>query len=261
MTIIYWNTHNIQDLKIIEELLKNKKPDILFLSEFDISILISNISTLTNLNYEISYNPGCDKIVTIKNINIHLEPSLQSTDFTVYYYKKNDIHIISLHLPSQLHRHMDDLKETIREFRLEIDNEIGNSLDTKILVIGDFNVNPYETPMINFDGFLASNAKFGRKTIKRRVTKSTYYNPTWKLYASEKFPGTKFYNRPSGSSYDITEFHYLDQVVLSRAFLDEVKDDKIYVLEKTKNIDLINKKTNRIIKGIDHLPLVYQFNF
>ncbi|MEQ8475512.1 hypothetical protein [Fulvivirga sp.] len=259
MKIIFWNTHSAKDISIIEEILITENPDILFLAEFDRSIIENDPEFLSNIGYELALNPGCDRITTISNTQIKIQPSLQSSHFSVFKCNDPELHIIAIHLPSQMWRHMDALKEYIRDFRIEIDTEIGDSIDEKILIIGDFNVNPYEKPMVDFDGFLASNAILGRKKIKRNKTRSTYFNPTWRLYSTKNFPGTKYFERPSGSSYDILEFHYLDQVVLSRALAEEIQNDEIYVLERTNNKELLISESNKLCTGIDHLPLVYKF--
>ena len=259
MKCIYWNTNDIKAFDRIEDLLNHKSPDLLFLSEIKSSFIEVNHSTLLKLGYEYYENPGCDRVSIIKKVDLPTELKLQNYYYTVIRIINTDTFFVSIHLPSQMFQHMKALKEFIRDFRNDIDIEIGSSLEKKIVVIGDFNVNPHEDPMIDFDGFLATNSTNSRKTITHLGKKrATYYNPTWQLYSRKQFPGTKAFNRPSGSSYDILEYHYLDQVVISQYLLSNILNDTIEVIEKTDNFIFYNDGKNKII-GSDHLPLLYQF--
>ncbi len=261
MTSIYWNTNNISTFTEIESLLTHYSPDLLFLSEISDELIENNKNNLTKLGFEHFENPGCERVLIIKKISLNVDLKIQNYYYTSIIDKKTDTCFISIHLPSQMFQHMDGLKEFIRDFRFEIDVEIGSSLEKNIIVIGDFNVNPHEKPMIDFDGFLATNSINSRKTITHLTKKrTTYYNPTWKLYSRTKFPGTKSFNRPSGSSYDVLEHHFLDQVVISQHLLSSIIEEKIEVIEKTKNIDFYDEKKNKSIVS-DHLPLLYQFKF
>lgn len=156
---------------------------------------------------------------------------------------------------------MEALRDNLRSFRNRLDTEIGNSSEKSILIIGDVNVNPYEPAMINFDGFMATNTTNGRKMIKSIDSsdgREPYYNPSWRLYSKSDFPGTKKFPRPSGSSYDIIEFHLLDQVLISNKMKDNIEIDEIDIIISTTNYKLLNKKYNRVDYS-DHLPLLYQF--
>ncbi len=259
MKFIYWNSKKHNDISTILEILIQESPDILFLAETDESLVTSHISDLKLNNYEHFENPGCTRIVIIKKISLKLSLSRQDTYYSALKDHLNDVTIISVHLPSQMFQHIDALKSFIRDFRNEIDNEFGDSLDKNILLIGDFNINPYEKPMIDFDGFSASNSKNLRKEVVHlKAKKSLYYNPTWTLYTKNHFPGTKYYRRPSGSAFDILEHHFLDQVIMSYSMSKKIAYESIDVLEKTKTKIFFNTTSNEVILS-DHLPLIYEY--
>jgi exonuclease III len=259
MKIIYWNTHSTQSIEIILEIVRQEYPDFFFLSEIDDHILEESSETLNSVGFEFFPNPGCNRVSIIRKKEIETNLDLQNEYFTTIRLPQYDLYIISLHLPSQMFQHMDGLKEFIRDFRLEIDSEIGCSTEKNILVIGDFNVNPYEKPMIDFDGFLATNYCHSRKLITHLgKSRSVYYNPTWQLYSKKNFPGTKYFPRPSASSYDIIECHFLDQVVISQHLLNKIISETIQVIENTENFTLFSSE-RKSISGSDHLPLSYQF--
>lgn len=257
---IYWNTKNIQLIDRIIDILKFETPQLFFLSEINSQLIENSQIKLDSLGYEYFPNPGCDRIKILKQKSLKASLNLQDSFYSVIKINDFNTYVISIHLPSQYFRHMDCLKDFIRNFRLIIDSEIGSSLIEKILIIGDFNVNPFEKPMIDFDGFLATNSINSRSHVTHSSkTKATYYNPTWQLYSRKHFPGTILFKRPSGSSYDILEFHFLDQVVISNKLLKSITEEHISVIEETMNFSFLSK-TNKKISGSDHLPLSYQFN-
>ncbi|MEJ5143857.1 hypothetical protein [Sphingobacterium sp. MYb388] len=259
MKLIYWNSKKQSDFLTIMNILVEEKPDILFLSETDEIIIFNNIGNLKVIGYEHFENPGCKRVIIIKKVELKLSLSFQSTYFTSVKCLNNNINIISVHLPSQMFQHMDALKSHIRLMRKDIDSEIGTSSQADIIIIGDFNVNPFEKPMIDFDGFSASNSINLKKEVTHlKEKKELYYNPTWKLYVNNSFPGTKYFKRPSASSFDILEHHFLDQVVLSYSLSKKITQEHISVLEETPTKAFFDKVKRSILES-DHLPLIYEF--
>lgn len=261
MKIIYWNTNNIEELLQILDICNSENPDIFFLSEIDENILEKETELLDNNNYIHLSNPGSSRVSIIVKKGIDIELGLQNKYYTNVKLPKLDLDIISLHLPSQMFQHFDALKEFIRDFRKDIDINIGIPNEKRILLIGDFNVSPFDKPMIDFDGFSATNSTNSRQSITHLgKKKAVYYNPTWKLYSNSDFPGTKYFKRPSGSSYDILEHHFLDQVVISTKLSSELKNENIKVIEKSQNYTYYNLGSNVIVES-DHLPLCYEISF
>lgn len=264
MKLIYWNTHGFKEFEVYKELLIDYSPDIFFTSETNEDLFLDLSSTFESVGYVHIENPGCERIKIFIRNNLTCDLGIQSKFYSTIIV--NDITIISVHFPSQMNHHMDALRNNLRRFRNIIDEEIGSSTEKSILVIGDVNVNPYEPAMINFDGFMATNSISARKSIKSidDERREPYYNATWRLYSDNIFPGTKKFPRPSGSSYDIIEFHLLDQVLTSFKFREIIESDEISIITKTSNYNLLNNKTykNKKIYKIDysdHLPLFYKF--
>ncbi len=260
MKCVYWNTKSIEYLQLIIDILVCECPDVFFLSETHLEFLVINEAHFFKLGYEIFSNPGCERVKILKKMNVDVELSVQSKYYTSIKDKNTETYIVSIHFPSTMFQHIDGLKKFIRNFRNEIDSEIGDSLNERILIIGDFNVNPFEKPMIDFDGFLATNSPNGRKEITHLdESRSSYFNPTWKLYSRGHFPGTMHFKRPSGFSFDILEFHYLDQVVVSQKLKSDLVYERIEVIERIGETNFFDVKKNAII-GSDHLPILYEYN-
>ena len=259
MKFVYWNSKKHSNFSVILEILIQESPDVLFLAETEVAVVASNIKSLADNDYEHFENPGCDRIIMIKKIALKVSLSKQSTYYSAIRDHSKNVTVISVHLPSQMFQHIDGLKSYIRGFRSEIDVEFGDSLTENILIIGDFNVNPFEKPMIDFDGFAASNSiKLRKEAVHLTNRKALYYNPTWMLYRQNNFPGTKYFRRPSGSAFDILEHHFLDQVILSYQMSQKITSENIDVLHKTSSYTLFDITKNSIYLS-DHLPLIYEY--
>lgn len=260
MKLLFWNTKSCKDFEIIKSILNNELPDILFLAEIDLETLTDNNVELLALGYSIFSNPGCDKIKIIKNKELRgIELSVQHNDYSALYIKKYDLYIISLHMPSQMAYSLDALKHNLSEFKFEFENSIGNSIEEKILLIGDFNVNPFESPIVNYDGLSATNTlNFNAIKTHRNKKNHIYYNPTWKLYSQNEFPGTFIKKRPSNSVFDVIDHHFLDQVILSYKLKETLKSENIHVIKNTPEYSFCDIARNRILIS-DHLPLKYEF--
>ena len=259
MKIIYWNTKYNSDYLTIKDILVDESPDLLFLSETNNNIITSNNPELLSINYEHFENPGCSRIIILKKKGLRLSIGRQDAYYSSVKEITTGVIFISVHLPSQMFQSMDGLKSYIRSFRNEIDAEFGNSSQKDILIIGDFNVSPFEKPMIDFDGFSASNSKkLSKVATHLKTKKELYYNPTWSLYINNNFPGTIYFKRPSNSSYDILEHHLLDQVVISYSLNRKLISEFINILKVTSNKTFFDKSTNTV-KISDHLPLIYEY--
>ena len=257
MNLIYWNTNKMDNIAPIIDICLTENPDIFFLSEIEDTVIDLAKKELSLINYIHIKNPGCERVKILARDNVNILLAFQNKYYSSVFIPELDLNILSVHLPSQMFQHLKSLKEFIRDFRQEIDLNIGNSLDKRIVVIGDFNVNPFDEAMIDFDGFSATNSIITRNKIRHLgKIKEIYYNPTWKLYSNNTFPGTKYFKRPSGSSYDVLEHHFLDQVVISRKLLDNIKSESIKIISKTNKFVFKKDDKNNITES-DHLPLSY----
>lgn len=260
MKIIFWNTKNVANFDIILSIIEQEQPDLFYLAEFSNSEIIKHKKSLETINYEYFINPICDKIITLKEKKLsNISLSIQHKDYSCIYYRNYDLHIIALHMPSQMSYNLDALKYNLSIFKSEFENHIGYSDDKNILLIGDFNVNPFESPIISFDGLGATNTiNFNSRKTFRGSEQSIYYNPTWNLYSKKHFPGTFRKTRPSNTVFDIIDHHLLDQVIISQKLLKVIKNDNLDIIYKTSDFDIFDEAKLKI-NFSDHLPIKYEF--
>lgn len=123
--------------------------------------------------------------------------------------------VAGVHLPSKLYSDPSDQAYWARRAvgnNHDVETQLGHM---RTLVIGDFNMNPFEEGMIAIDAFNAVMEKGRARTPRERrgIIYHRFYNPMWSRLGddNEGPPGTFF--QQSGGSPAIY-WHTLDQVLL-----------------------------------------------
>ncbi|MDC4634096.1 endonuclease/exonuclease/phosphatase family protein [Acinetobacter baumannii] len=130
--------------------------------------------------------------------------------------------------------------------RKDVLDEIEKFNSTKFIILGDFNVEPYDSSLLN--GL--------RSTRDKNVIKSNpslFYNPYWKFLPIQK-------NLPSGTLYynkeEYHHWHIFDQILFSGNFFKEgwdLDDENVQILDENSLIALNVELTSN---PSDHLPVL-----
>ena len=176
----------------------------------------------------------------------------------------NDILICLVHFPSKVNwgdssDHFGLCVEMKRDIELK-ELELGHS---RTIVLGDFNMNPFEIGMLNASGLNNTSSKEIAFTESRDVLSRNYkyfYNPMWSFmgdYSKGKVQGTYYFN-----SYKYNNFHWniYDQVMLRPDILKYFDDNNLEIIDNIYGKSLIKTINNitRVNKEIsDHLPIKF----
>ena len=167
-----------------------------------------------------------------------------------------DVLLVAVHLPSKLH--MNDSEQVIHSVRVsqEIDKAEARIGHENSLVMGDFNMNPFETGIVAADGFHAvmdrQIALKEERTVQGEKRKF-FYNPMWSRLgdASVGPAGTYFYSGGHVSYF----WNSFDQVLLRPNLLQYFSPDQLTVLDSIGGKSLMsNHKIDTSIS--DHLPIL-----
>lgn len=174
--------------------------------------------------------------------------------------KTKNIIIGGLHLPDprnysiySRNTYSTILKGIIEEQELKLST-------SETLLLGDFNMNPFDEGM-NHTNCL--NAVMNKTIAKRRGKKvlsqrySFFYNPSWSLMGdlNNGTSGTYYYNKPGYDSYYWNTF---DQVLLRPNLIENFDDSSFSIVTNTPGIDLTSRSglINRV-KYSDHYPIKF----
>jgi hypothetical protein len=261
MKFLFWNTQKKQLVNETAELIVESGCIICGFSEIN-DITLENITRLLVNEYNVECSrfptPGCDRIkLLIVGQTVDILLLNQHRYYSLIKISRNNQKLIVgfVHFPSKLHHSADELRRASEVLRDQVVYEENRHKISQSLIIGDFNVDPFEMPMISFSGMGATNglACSRRMEVTRAGEKARlFYNPMWTLYSAYKDrPGSHRYSR---LGEDVVSWHFLDQVIIRPTLIDNFKFESLKLIERTTNYNYLN--VNKSPSLSDHLPLM-----
>ncbi len=133
----------------------------------------------------------------------------------------------------------------------------------RTVLLGDFNMNPFEGGMIDASGFSAMMTKaLARKHAEDSPNRRPrFYNPMWGLLGdmTDGPPGTFYYRQKENTNI---YWHMLDQVLVRPELIDTFIGSSLQVLDRgfgpSGEIALLRENTRHPKLTVsDHLPLIF----
>lgn len=171
--------------------------------------------------------------------------------------------LVMIHFQSKLHWDDNDQNAhspEIKWFIDDVEKQVGHD---RTVVIGDFNMNPFQAGMVQTTGLHATMDRRVAGMGSRIVSGNTYkffYNPMWSFFGEKgkgDVNGTFFYQ----SAKPITYFwNIFDQVILRPSLLKAFSDDSLLVLTRIGTRSLLNRQKTVDNQISDHLPVIFDLN-
>lgn len=262
----FWNVHNNTNSQLIAEFCVENKLDLLVLAEMgDISPFeVAREIGLFGGRVFSFVNPNSLRIKVFSAFGIAgITPLLDHQYFSavrVHPPLGPDYILVGVHLPSKLNQEGHDqaiVAQRISSQIREVERINGND---KTVVLGDFNMNPFEHGLVNSDGFHAVMDRQIAIRGSRRVLFEQhpfFYNPMWGMHGDESRgpSGTYFCQTSSPICYF---WNLFDQAIVRPSLLPYLAKAPVAVVEKIGNVELLTDGLpNREIS--DHLPITIFF--
>ena len=265
-SILFWNINKKPLLEEIEELCHDNDIDILILAECQLSNaqILPAINSNSKNEYRKLFNP-------VSNLSLFCRhPPIQSVTLIqdekriiirgISLANGNSFTLVALHLPSKLYK--SDIEQGVHSPRVarrieEAENKVGHD---RTLVIGDFNMNPFEVGMVSAEAFHAVMDRNIANKVSRKVDGEIYkyfYNPMWRLMGddSNDFLGTYYYRAGSISYF----WNTFDQVLLRHSLLGNFNSKNVSIISRIRHRNLIvNNKIDKFFS--DHLPIIIKLD-
>lgn len=265
MNYLFWNTHNNTNINhILKDLIKQYRCDVVALAEYKANIReLLDLLDKEGINLYHVKQIGCTRIhILTKFVPEKIEALPETSRYTIKKIPHDDLIdtiVAFVHLPSKLHANSYDLLEQVRYLKQDIE-EMEEKLDCKnTIVMGDFNMNPFEDAMISASGLHSLSCKDIANKNTRTVSGrpySMFYNPMWNLLGDNVKPvGSYYYSDSSIINYF---WNIFDQVIIRPELSSHFKLNKLCIVNKIGDTSLIdkNKKPNKNIS--DHLPIFFE---
>ena len=174
-----------------------------------------------------------------------------------------DFTLIAVHLRSKLYQHPADQPFAAARLGRLIDRMESRAGHRRTVVVGDLNMDPFESGVVAADGLHAVMTRSIALKLRRQVEgedRHFLYNPMWNHFGDRNPspPGT-YYLGPSG--YTSYFWHMFDQVLVRPDLLPYLDDASVRILTQIGNTSLLTGE------GVpdknqysDHLPLVFDLN-
>jgi len=270
MTFLFWNINRkpLQDLLAV--LVREHSIDVLILAECE----INDVTLLQTLNENQSPKYGI-ALNYVPNQRIKIFTTLPRDSFRPLRDEGNavfrllrppigeEIILIAVHLSSKMH--LSDAEQAFNATRLgrsirDVELEIGHS---KTLVVGDFNMNPFEHGLVAADTFHAVMTKEIAVRNSRTVSgedKMFFYNPMWGLFGDNTrgVAGSYYY----GSGNQVNYFwNIFDQILLRPKLIPYFDEKNLHILSNARDMSLLDKRglPNNSFAS-DHLPILFQLS-
>ncbi len=169
----------------------------------------------------------------------------------------------AVHLDSKLWRNTEDQVFAA----VELANEIREAEDrfghTRTIVIGDLNMNPFESGVVGslgLHGVMDRRIAAGESRMIRGKSHKFFYNPMWSKFgdADESPAGTYFYNSGSEVNYFWNVF---DQVLVRPALLSSLPQDCVSIVTRVRGVSLLTDRGRPDQStASDDLPIICRMN-
>jgi exonuclease III len=229
MTVVFWNLHNSGDTKAVRMLIESCCPHVLIFVEAS-NLDLESVAPKTYTLIQSVIQPTAD--IRALSLRSAVQMSIvQEHKGHLSLYRlltQDDVFLIAgIHFPSKLFQ---DEKSQLCE-AIDYMQQIGRAEKdfdiSKTIIIGDFNMNPFEPGMIAgnaFNSVCSMEVAMKRQRQVQTVSYGYFYNPSWRLYGNhltEKY-GTYFHHSPGHCDF---HWNIFDQALLRPSILTDYRVD------------------------------------
>lgn len=271
--LMFWNVLKKDLSSTVREMAVNHDADIILLGELKRDDVDKYVNELKKNNYVLRTKKNSkvkifDRLTNIQGTLISPpteKPQGKRITNLIYEINGEKILIVGLHLYSKAAVKQEETRKGFANEALKIIEEIetGHGIE-KTILIGDFNMNPYEQGMTDFFGIHSTMCRNTALKMMKKLggeKKRHLFNPSWQAYASVgdsvKPAGTLYYDGdPYASRTDY--WNLLDQVVISPTLVSNSKEFSIITGINKGQYNLLKDLKPDSDKFSDHLPILYK---
>lgn len=164
--------------------------------------------------------------------------------------------LVAVHLRSQLHARAADKHLEANELREAIESVEAQRACNRTMLIGDFNLDPFDAPLVDANGL---HAVFHRGVASRRSRnvqgkdRRFFVNCSWSKYRTEPQDAGGSYYYEGGA--ECRHWHMFDQVMIRPELMADVPTTSIDFITSIGDRSLLRNRWQIDSTVSDHLPL------
>jgi hypothetical protein len=160
LKFLFWNTGKREPLNEIAELAEHLRPDVLIFAECPISPvkIVERLNSGYRARFHLPLSPARRFTFVAALPPRSFTPLYDGSGISIRHLRPPlgaDALMVTLHLPSKLYLSADDqslLATRVRQLIQRFETKVGHR---RTIVIGDFNMNPFEAGLVSSEGFHA----------------------------------------------------------------------------------------------------------
>lgn len=263
MNCMFWNLKMKNLNELITKAVEEYEIHLLVLAELNSYFekeLIARLVTYDNRFHEFIL-VGCDRIKVFTNIgNRNIRRITDSSHFAIIEFKEiigPSLIFGMVHFESQMYSDEGNFQAEAMKLRGEIELAEEMLKSDKSVVVGDFNMNPFDKGMLSTLGMHAFPTKLeaSKKSRKiKQVEHKMFYNPMWKVFSENPDLHYGSYYYSSTKTY-MLYWNVLDQVIIRPSLIERFGNLKI--LNQINTTSIVSNTSIKKPNASDHLPLVF----
>lgn len=274
-TTVFWNIDSLRDLENDEREFGSLVSQLCIENNVDVAVLIECRIPAVNFLAAFQANdaympiPSQDKFVVIARFDSRfmerLTPPLSSHRADFWHLNlplQKPMIISAIHGPDRRNNSPAKQELFFQQVAANIswaERQLGHS---RSIVFGDFNSNPFESPMGSLSGMHSVSSRTVANKISRNCYDADYqffYNPMWSLLGDfppdDSPPGTYYHD---GSNPHEFYWHMLDQVLLRPELSERLAANGLRIITRIGDQSLLTQsgipdRSN----ASDHLPVLF----
>ncbi len=268
ISVLFWNVGRLSRYSAIAHLAQANEVDILLLAEVvdEHSVLLEELNK-PQRNY--SFSPGIanTKVLAFTRFpDRFFSPSWETDRLTIRRLTLPGVEEVLLavvHFPSKLHWSERGQAMECAVLGAQIREEEARAGHQRTVLVGDLNMNPFESGMVSANGLHAVMDRRVARESSRVVQGKEYpffYNPMWGLLGDgSRGPSGTYFLRQA--EQEVYFWNMFDQVLVRPALLDHFDFNDVAILDHTGAESLVNDSgvPDRNV-GSDHLPVHFRLN-
>lgn len=258
MNLLFWNLYKHQNVKIIKELLNERNVDVAFFCEYTENGMDNLINELKGKYYWSKGYGGCGRVTAFVRNGCNGVVRREHSRFVVYNVcDGNENYVIAaVHLQDRMNHTTAKRIDTAKAVLNYVNEQKRKLHIDKIVIIGDFNANPFDEELIAIVSFnsVLFKSVMKKEEIKSEGVKYRYlYNPILQFIRDDDGKrGSYYYSSGDAPLY----WNCFDQVLMNKRAMTEFVT--MEYITRTVSTDLqAQKGPNK--KYSDHYPLFVTF--
>lgn len=260
--VLFWNINTKASPALIAQLAVDYRPDIIALAEsqHNEADIVNLLKLHTGFLYQIPLNITKRFQFFVRLPSERVRVVRDSEYLTIRHIQPilgQDFLLAVVHFPSKLRQKTEDQQVLCTRWARYINEVEQQQGHARTLVIGDFNMNPFEAGIVGSEGFHAVSSKAVAAKETRKVQSEIrpfFYNPMWSMMGDAiGCAGTYYYQSNNPVTYFWNTF---DQVLLRPALAQNFSSGDVAIIAEAGGESFLNSNDipNKAIS--DHLPII-----